>query len=86
MKNKNSSKTGKSKLTESENDMSSNKEYSEEQGRKAFHNGVSSHQKSHSLFTKSESKRAAVTNSKNSSLNTSTKNSRIKSNRNENIK
>lgn len=65
--------------------MSSNKEYYEEQGTKAFHIGVSCHQKSHSLFTKSESKRAAVTNSKNSSNNNSTKNSRVKTNRNEKL-
>ena len=83
-KNPNNNKI-KSKRTDSENDMSSNKEYSEEQGKKAFYIGVNSHRKSHSLFSKSESKRAAVTNSKNSSINTSTKNSKLKTNRNPNL-
>lgn len=68
-------KRNRSKVSESENDFSSNKDYSEEQGRKAFNFGISSACKSNSTFSKAESRRVVDTKSTNSSMKFSNANS-----------
>ena len=65
--------------SEDENDFSSSKDYSEEQGRKAFHFGISSQNKSWSIISKSESRRRHITKSTVSSINSSIRKPKAKS-------
>ena len=58
----------KSKLSESDNEVSSIREYSEEQGRRAFNFNPSSNCKSITAVSKSESKYVEETKSTNSSM------------------
>lgn len=70
------------KFSDSDNDASSNREYSEEQGRKALQFGFSSNCKSNSAFSKSESKQVGITKSTNYSIKSSMRFSKAKTNTN----